>query len=136
LPKLVADCVFYELNAKADSMKFPLLTLFVLGSSLLSQEVIERPREEIQSVISLNLPEIRYAFKKRLVEKEISGTIKLWFALDASGAVSADSIISSTVNDSIFEQTVRLKVRQWLFNPCNCTEPTEIIYPFTFTSFN
>ncbi len=118
-------------------MKLKLVWLIYFCAVWLSaEEISERPREEILSVINLNLPAIRYAYQKRLVENEISGVVKLWFSVDSSGVVAADSIVSSTINDTLFESAIREKVRGWIFNPCNCSEPTEIVYPFTFTSFN
>ena len=94
-----------------------------------------RSRANIMRVVRQNLAALRYAFNKRLRDKPgLRGKVTVKWAIDEFGNVLFAKVVSSTVNDPDFEQTVMKKVKLWKFGKIDKPgDVTEVTYPFVFT---
>jgi len=95
----------------------------------------KRTKTEIMKTIMQNLAAIRYCYNKRLKDKPgLSGRITVKFAIISSGKVINPEIKETTMNDSIFEEQIRVKFKEITFPEFSKqNDTTEVIYPFVFS---
>jgi TonB family protein len=108
---------------------------FVFESGETSINLGGRSKASIMKVVMKYLPELRYAYNKRLRDKSgLKGKIYVKFAIDEFGTIILCKIDSSTVHDDILENNVTDKIKNWHFD--NIDKPgdvTEVMYPFVFS---
>jgi len=64
----------------------------------------------------------------------MQGRVTVKWAIDEFGNVIHAQLVSSTINDETFEQTVVNRIRGWVFGRINIPgDVTEIEFPFVFT---
>ncbi len=122
-------------------------TKVIVVSSLGKKKVVElsdkievdyveiRSQSSILIVIDFNRRDLRKAFSRRWKEKpDLAGRITVKFGIKESGDVAYCDIVESTLNDSVFEETIVKNVKFWKFGQIyNPGDITEIVYPFTFS---
>ena len=96
----------------------------------------KRPSESIMKTVMQNLAALRYAYNKRLRENRLLyGKITVKYSILENGKVNSAEIISSTINDTFLENTIKNKIKNWKFDSLSVTaDTTTIIYPFVFMS--
>ncbi|MGM0443284.1 MAG: TonB family protein [Fibrobacterota bacterium] len=94
-----------------------------------------RSRANIMRTVRNNMASLKYAFNRRLKAKPgIEGKVKVNWAIDEHGKVLRCKVVSSTINDKTFEQTVVTKIKSWNFGPIDIPgDVTQVTYPFVFT---
>jgi len=94
-----------------------------------------RDRDQILMLINLNKDILGKTYSKRWAENpNLEGTITVRFGIDEHGKVVFCKIMKSTMNDSVFEQSVVDIVKKWQFGPINNPgDVTEVVYPFVFS---
>lgn len=93
-----------------------------------------RSKESIMNVVMKYLGNLRIAYNRRLVNKNVIGKITVMFAVDHYGAVIFAKVINSTANDLLLEKAVIQQIRHWKFEPIpKPDDVTEIVYPFVFS---
>jgi TonB family protein len=95
----------------------------------------ERSRSTIMGTIVQNLSGIKYAYGRRVKEKDgLKGKVTVKFAIDESGKVIFCSVVNSTVGDLILEDNIIRKIKQWGFEKVNnAGDMTEVVYTFVFS---
>jgi hypothetical protein len=105
----------------------------------------KRDKSSILQIIMKNIAVLRYEYNKRLseIEKEnegknhkalLDGKLTVGFKIVSDGSVISCNAINSTLNDSLLELSVLLRIYKWNFGaiPIN-NDTTEMIYPFVFS---
>ncbi len=93
-----------------------------------------RSRASIMRVVRQNMASLKYAYNGRLREKPgIKGKITVKWAIDEFGKVLFCKVISSTIEDPVFEKIVVQKIKRWAFGKIDKPgDVTEVAYPFVF----
>jgi outer membrane biosynthesis protein TonB len=93
-----------------------------------------RSRASIMRVVRQNMASLKYAYNGRLREKPgMKGKITIKWAIDEFGKVLFCKVVSSTIDDPIFEQIVVKKIKRWAFGKIDKPgDVTEVAYPFVF----
>lgn len=94
-----------------------------------------RSRASIMRVVMQNLSALRYAYNKRLREKQgLQGKITCKFAIDEFGKVIFCQMIESSISDPLLETEVVAKIRGWVFEKIDKPgDVTDVVYPFAFS---
>jgi len=94
-----------------------------------------RSRAEIMRVVRQNMASLQHAYNQRLRDNPgMQGRVTVKWAIDEFGNVIHASLVSSTIDDNTFEQTVVSRIRSWVFGRINIPgDVTEVEYPFVFT---
>jgi TonB family protein len=94
-----------------------------------------RSRAEIMRVVRQNMASLQHAYNQRLRDNPgMQGRVTVKWAIDEFGNVIHASLVSSTIDDNTFEQTVVSRIRGWVFGRINIPgDVTEVEYPFVFT---
>lgn len=94
-----------------------------------------RSRANIMRVVRQNMASLKYAYNRRLKEKkDLKGKVTVKWAVDEYGKVIFVKVVSSTMKDPEFEQTVVTKMKRWAFGKIDKPgDVTEVVYPFVFT---
>jgi TonB family protein len=94
-----------------------------------------RSRAEIMRVVRQNMASLQHAYNQRLRDNPgMQGRVTVKWAIDEFGNVIHAQLVSSTIGDDIFEQTVVSRIRSWVFGRINIPgDVTEVEYPFVFT---
>jgi len=94
-----------------------------------------RSRTSVMRVVRPNMDNLNNAYELRLKDNPgMQGRITVRWDIDEFGNVIRAKLVSSTVNDSIFELTVINKIRNWTFGRIEIPgDITEVEYPFVFT---
>jgi len=93
-----------------------------------------RTRASIMRVVNQNLASLRHAYNMRLRDVPgMQGRVTIKWAIDEFGNVIHAEIVSSTIGDATFEQTVLSRVRSWVFGRIESPgDVTETTFPFVF----
>jgi TonB family protein len=62
----------------------------------------------------------------------LHGQLKIKFTILPSGEVSNVSIVSSTMNNSEFDENIVRYIKRWAFPPVEGGGPVEVTFPFVF----
>jgi TonB family protein len=114
---------------KAPGARFrpPGITGTAAAHSLRSSAVITR-------IVNRRKAGIEYIYKKYLkTNPTMEGKLVVRFDVAASGAVTACSVVSSTLGNSALEQEVCDRISTWFFPPVAAGE-VDVVYPFVFYS--
>jgi TonB family protein len=113
----------YE-NDKADSLK----------TKNAKKSSGKRSRKSIMKTVMSNIQKLRFAYNKRLRERPgLWGKITVKYSISEKGNVVSSSILSSSIDDSGLENTVKDKILRWQFDTLDVVDTTEVVYPFVFT---
>ncbi len=105
----------------------PGITGAAATNSLRSSAVIAR-------IVNQRKAGIEYIYKKYLkTNPTMEGKIVVRFTIAASGAVTAASVVSSTMGNPAMEQEVCGRIMTWRFPPIDAGDVT-VVYPFVFFS--
>ena len=94
-----------------------------------------RSLAEIMRVVRQNMASLQHAYNQRLRDNPgMQGCVTVKWAINESGNVIRASLVSSTINDETFEQTVVSRIRGWTFGRINIPgDITEVERRFVFT---
>ena len=94
-----------------------------------------RSRASIMRVVRQNMASLQHAYNLRLRDNPgMQGRVTVKWAIDEHGNVIYTRLVSSTINDNTFEQTVLDRIRRWAFGRIEIPgDVTEVEYPFVFT---
>ena len=94
-----------------------------------------RSRASIMRVVRQNMASLQYAYNLRLRDNPgMQGRVTVKWAIDEHGNVIYTQLVSSTINDNVFEQTVIDRIKRWAFGRIDIPgDVTEVEYPFVFT---
>jgi TonB family protein len=105
----------------------PGITGAAASNSLRSSAVIAR-------IVNQRKAGIEYIYKKYLkTNPTMEGKIVVRFTIAASGAVTASSVVSSSLGNPAMEQEVCGRIMTWRFPPIDAGDVT-VVYPFVFFS--
>ena len=97
------------------------------SSSSRSQAAINRVVKRQQS----RLKKVYEAMLKR--DPKLSGKLMIKFTILTDGSVTNVSIVSSTTNNSTFDNRILSYIKRWKFPPISGGGPVEVTFPFAFT---
>ena len=94
----------------------------------------DRPRHAIQRVVMNNVPAMRRAYDKRLLDRpDLSCTITTKFVIDVDGKVTSAHVVKSTMSDTALENTVVRMIYDWRFGEIDDDgNYAEVTFPFKF----
>lgn len=93
-----------------------------------------RSSSAIHQVVSAHLPGLRYEYNKRLAQlPKLQGKITVRFVIEPSGKVSECQLLSSTINDTVLEEKVLMRIKGWTFESCLECSAARITFPFAFS---
>jgi len=94
-----------------------------------------RSRASIMRVVRQNMASLQHAYNQRLRDNPgMQGRVTVKWAIDEFGNVIYCQLVSSTIDDNTFEQTVIERIRRWAFGKIDIPgDVTEVEYPFVFT---
>jgi len=91
-----------------------------------------RSKQEIMQVINARMPGLRNIYNKHLkLKSSFTGKVTLKFTIDASGDITAISIVSSTTSYPEFDEEVKKMVSTWKWKAIQSGNTTPTI-PFNF----
>lgn len=116
-----------------------ILTFLFLLLSISSANVMNvagRSRSSLMKVVKKELKHLTEAYHNRLKDNsDLWGKITIKFGIDEFGNVLFSKVVSSTVKDSLLENTCDSIVATWKFEKINKPgDITEVVYPFVFTT--
>lgn len=93
-----------------------------------------RSRANIMRTVRNNMMSLKYAYQRRLKAKPgIKGKITVKWAIDEFGNVLHCRVITSTMQDPVFEKVMTNKIKRWAFGKIPIPgDVTEVTYPFVF----
>lgn len=95
--------------------------------------VIGMDKELIRQVIHQHRNEVRYCYELELTRNpKLQGKTAVKFLISGSGAVTASSVVESTVRSSQLEDCVAGRVRTWQFPKPPGGGTVSVTYPFVF----
>jgi len=98
-----------------------------------SASMQERSQATIGSVVSRQSRRLKRLYEEWLKrDPSLSGRLTVKFVILPSGGVSNVSIVSSTTNNSDFDQMVLRYIKRWTFPAVSGGGPVEVVYPFVF----
>ncbi|NLG17754.1 MAG: energy transducer TonB [Fibrobacter sp.] len=93
----------------------------------------DRSQATIQRVVSRETQRLKRVYEDWLKrDPALSGRLSVKFVILPSGSVSNVSIVTSTTNNSDFDQTVLRYIKRWQFPVVEGGSPVEVVYPFVF----
>jgi Ca-activated chloride channel family protein len=94
-----------------------------------------RSKASVMRVVMQNLAALRYSYNKRLRDVPgLRGEMKIKFKIDQNGSVILCEVVSSTLKDTILENTIIAKIKLWKFETIEKKgDITEVVYPFVFS---
>lgn len=94
-----------------------------------------RSKADIMRTVRANLASLKYAYNKRLkANPGMGGKVTVKWAIDEFGNVLHCRIVSSKINDPVFEKEIIRKIKAWSFGRIKIPgDVTEVTYPFVFT---
>ncbi len=97
--------------------------------------VIGMDKELIRQVIHQHKSEVRYCYELELTKNpKLRGKTAVKFLISGSGAVTASSVVESTVRSDELERCVAGRVRTWQFPKPPGGGTVSVTYPFVFTA--
>jgi len=95
--------------------------------------VIGMDKELIRHVIHQHRSEVRYCYELELTKNpSLQGKTAVKFLISGSGAVTASSVVESTVRSTQLEKCVEGRVRTWQFPKPPGGGTVTVTYPFVF----
>jgi len=92
-----------------------------------------RTQESIQRVTDLEGKRLKHVFENWLKrDPTLHGELKIKFVILPSGEVANVSIVSSTMNNSEFDENIVRYIKRWTFPPVENGGPVEVTFPFVF----
>lgn len=92
-------------------------------------------KELIRQVIHQHRSEVRFCYELELTRNpKLEGKTAVRFLISGSGAVTASSVVESTVRSSVLESCVAGRVRTWQFPKPPGGGTVTVTYPFVFRS--
>ena len=92
-----------------------------------------RTQASIQRVTDLEGKRLKHVFENWLKrDPALHGQLKIKFTILPSGEVSNVSIVSSTMNNSEFDENIVRYIKRWAFPPVEGGGPVEVTFPFVF----
>lgn len=103
----------------------------VIGTSEVT--VIGMDKELIRQVIARHKSEVRYCYELELTKNpSLQGKTAVRFLISGSGAVTASSVVESTVRSDELSRCVEGRVRTWQFPKPPGGGTVTVTYPFVF----
>ncbi|MFN3201892.1 MAG: TonB family protein [Bradymonadia bacterium] len=92
-------------------------------------------QEEIRKVIRRHREEYKYCYERQLqAQRDLSGKIKVKFAIGANGKVIGAKVLESTMNSPEVERCLVKRIRRWQFPAPGGGATVFVKYPFVFKS--
>ena len=115
-------------------------------TELVSNNKGKREFKSIQQVINKNITGLQYDYNKRLREKEygkrninnkkeiLGGKFTVALDILSDGSVSSCKFVESSLNDSLLETSILIRIYKWNFGPIQYeNDTTRINYNFVFS---
>jgi TonB family protein len=98
-----------------------------------SASLASRTQASIQRVTDLEGKRLKHVFENWLKrDPSLHGQLKIKFTILPSGEVANVSIVSSTMNNSEFDENIVRYIKRWTFPPVEGGGPVEVTFPFVF----
>ena len=92
-----------------------------------------RTQASIQRVTDLEGKRLKHVYENWLKrDPALHGQLKIKFTILASGEVDNVSVVSSTMNNSEFDENIVRYIKRWVFPPVESGGPVEVTFPFVF----
>jgi TonB family protein len=92
-----------------------------------------RSQASIKRQVDLETNRLKRVYETWLKrDPTLSGQLKIKFTILPSGEVANVSVVSSTTNNSEFDENIVRYVKRWMFPAVDGGGPVEVIYPFAF----
>jgi TonB family protein len=93
----------------------------------------DRSQSSIQRVINRQKKRLVRVYENWLKrDPNLGGQLKIKFTILPTGAVSNVIIVSSTTNNSSFDENIVRYVKRWKFSAVTGAGPVDVVYPFVF----
>jgi TonB family protein len=87
----------------------------------------------IQHVSEPESKRLKHVFENWLKrDPTLHGQLKIKFTILPTGEVDNVSIVSSTMNNQEFDETIARYIKRWVFPPVESGGPVEVVLPFNF----
>jgi TonB family protein len=92
-----------------------------------------RTQASIQRVTDLEGKRLKHVFENWLKrDPALHGQLRIKFTILPTGEVANVSIVSSTMNNSEFDENIVRYIKRWTFPPVEGGGPVEVTFPFVF----
>lgn len=105
-----------------------------LENRISKEQYPNRSRQSIEAVVQNNINKMKTIYNQRLKDKpELKGKIYTQISIDELGKVISCEILTTTMNDSTFENNIIKEILTWKFGIIPIAGKIDkIIYPFVF----